>query len=108
MSLWEEPESHCPVRMEKTHTSAKKAPKCNHANGTLAGKVRMKSSVCEELMEKKEHNGGVAWGRGRGTHHEEGRVHHPPGRGDDLASAAVQRLLRHQRVQDLELDVPDG
>lgn len=47
-------------------------------------------------------------GRGRDTHHEEGRVHHPPGRGDDLASAAVQRLLRHQRVQDLELDVPDG
>lgn len=51
---------------------------------------------------------GLEGGRGQGAHHEEGGVHHPPGRGDDLASTAVQRLLCHQRVQDLELDVPDG
>lgn len=66
----------------------------------------MKSRVSGELMEKKEDNRRV--GGSGGAHHEEGRVHHPPGCGDDLASTSVQRLLSHQSVQDLELDVPDG
>jgi len=39
--------------------------------------------------------------------HEEGRVAHAPGRGDDLASAAVDGLRRDGGVEDLELDVPD-
>lgn len=91
---------------QKKQTSAKKSPKCNHANGTLREKVRMKSRVLGELMEKKEDNRRVVGGGG--AHHEEGGVHHPPGCGDDLASTSVQRLLSHQSVQDLELDVPDS
>ncbi|MPC12705.1 NudC domain-containing protein 2 [Portunus trituberculatus] len=40
--------------------------------------------------------------------HQEGGVGHTAGRGDDLATAAVQRLLGNHSVQDLELAVPDG
>lgn len=47
-------------------------------------------------------------GRERGPHHEESRVHHSPGCGDDLASSSVERLLGDDCVQDFKLDIPDG
>ena len=51
-----------------------------------------------------EHVGLHESGRG----HEEGGVGDAPGGGDDLPAAAVDRLARDHRVQDLELAVPDG
>lgn len=43
---------------------------------------------------------------GRGG--EESRVGHATGRGDDLPTAAVHRLVGDGGVDDLELDVADG
>lgn len=50
------------------------------------------------------------WGRHQssGTYHEESRVHHSPGRRNDLAAASVERLLSDDGVQDFKLDIPDG
>lgn len=46
--------------------------------------------------------------KNRLPHHEESRVHHPPGRGDDLAPSSVERLLSNDGIEDLKLDIPDG
>lgn len=42
----------------------------------------------------------------RGTHHQEGRVAHATGRGNDLSSSAEDWLLGQTCVEDTELDVP--
>lgn len=41
------------------------------------------------------------------TYHEEGRVDHPPGCGDDLTSTPVEGFLGNHSIQDLKLDVPN-
>ena len=48
------------------------------------------------------------WLHESGRGHEEGGVGDAARGGDDLSAAAVDRLARDHRVQDLELAVPDG
>lgn len=48
---------------------------------------------------------GEQWG---GAHHEESRVHHSPGCGDDLPSTSVERLLSDDCIQDFKLDISDS
>ena len=51
---------------------------------------------------------GCGCGCGGLSHHEKPRISNPPGRGYDLPSSAMQRLLRDHRIQDLELHIANS